>query len=167
MSYICHCVEKRTKIKTKEAWIYPFKKDCFHTIVERAKIHIFIISLKEADNIANAPPEIVASDVTILWYAVTIMLGIITGRELLQFGIAPRRYFFSFENWLEVVLIGLTAALLFYSPFDCHIDAKRQVHTYFEKYHSVVYCTVLLYRYTLFRCIEMDYTENTMHRIFS
>ena len=69
----------------------------------------------------------IASDVTILWYTVTVMLGILGIRELLQFGIAPRRYFFSFENWLEVILIGLVAALLFYGPFECHIDAKRQV----------------------------------------
>jgi len=55
------------------------------------------------------------------------MLAVLTFRELLQFGIAPRRYFFSFENWLEVTLIGLTAALLFYGPFECHIDTKRQV----------------------------------------
>jgi hypothetical protein len=69
----------------------------------------------------------IAGDVTVLWYALTILLGILTFRESLQFGIAPRRYFFSFENILEVALIGLTAALLFHGPIQCHVAAKREV----------------------------------------
>ena len=48
-------------------------------------------------------------------------------RELLQFGTAPRRYFFSLENWLEVTLIALIALLLFMGGYGCHVSAKRHM----------------------------------------
>ena len=48
-------------------------------------------------------------------------------RELLQFGTAPRRYFFSLENWLEVTLIALIALLLFMGGYGCHVAAKRHI----------------------------------------
>jgi hypothetical protein len=68
-----------------------------------------------------------ADDVTVLWYVLVFLLGVLAFREALQCGVAPRRYFFSFENLLEVTMIGLTAALLFYGPVQCHISVKRQV----------------------------------------
>jgi hypothetical protein len=40
------------------------------------------------------PAVDLAGDVTVLWYAVTVLLAILGLREALQFGIAPRRYFF-------------------------------------------------------------------------
>ncbi len=74
-------------------------------------------------------PDLVdlADDVTVLWYALTFLLAVLAFRETLQCGVAPRRYFFSFENLLEVTMIALTATLLFYGPVQCHISAKRQV----------------------------------------
>jgi hypothetical protein len=36
-------------------------------------------------------------------------------------------YASSFENWLEVALLSLTAVLLFYGHVECHVEAKRQV----------------------------------------
>ena len=81
----------------------------------------------------------IAGDVTVLWYVLIGLLGILSFRECLQLGVAPRRYFFSFENVLEVVLIGLTAALLFYGPIECHVAVKRQV------WHFTSSCFCLLF----------------------
>jgi hypothetical protein len=50
----------------------------------------------------NCSSRTVPSDVNVLWYINTVLLVILFVRELLQFGVAPRRYFFSIENWLEV-----------------------------------------------------------------
>ena len=55
----------------------------------------------------------VTGDVTFLWIASTICLAYLMLRELMQFGIAPKRYIFSLENWVEIALIAMTSFLLF------------------------------------------------------
>ena len=70
------------------------------------------------------------SGVTFLWIASTVLWLILSFRELVQFGIAPRRYIFSLENWIEMVLIGMTAFLLFDGAYSCHWQSKRQVSAY-------------------------------------
>lgn len=69
----------------------------------------------------------VRADVTVLWHLVTVLLVGLVLREALQLGIAPRRYFFSLENWLEMVLIALTSVLLFYGHYGCHVQTKRHL----------------------------------------
>lgn len=69
----------------------------------------------------------VRGDVTFLWYANTICLIGLIIREFLQLGIAPRRYIFTLENWLEVTLIVLTSILLFDGDYSCHVQTKRHV----------------------------------------
>lgn len=69
----------------------------------------------------------VRADVTFLWYANTICLIGLIIREFLQLGIAPRRYVFTLENWLEVTLIVLTSILLFDGDYSCHVQTKRHV----------------------------------------
>ena len=68
----------------------------------------------------------VKGDVTFLWFASTIFLAFLIFREMLQFGIAPKRYIFSIENWVEIALIAMTSFLLF-GEYSCHIEAKRHV----------------------------------------
>ena len=66
-------------------------------------------------------------DANALWYMLLVLLGCLVGREALQLGVAPRRYFFSLENWVEVTLICLTSVLLFHGGYSCHVEAKRHV----------------------------------------
>ena len=40
-------------------------------------------------------------DASALWYLLLVLLGLLVCREALQLGVAPRRYFFSLENWVE------------------------------------------------------------------
>ena len=65
--------------------------------------------------------------VNVLWYFNLVLLVILALRECLQFGIAPRRYFFSFENVLEVALIVLVGILLMFGDFGCNVREKRHV----------------------------------------
>jgi hypothetical protein len=67
------------------------------------------------------------TDVDVLWYINVFLLFILSFREALQFGVAPRRYFFSPENWLELTLIALTSVLLFHGGYGCHVSVKRHV----------------------------------------
>eukprot|EP00096_Caligus_rogercresseyi_P013882 TRINITY_DN6471_c0_g1_i1.p1 TRINITY_DN6471_c0_g1~~TRINITY_DN6471_c0_g1_i1.p1 ORF type:complete len:967 (-),score=257.24 TRINITY_DN6471_c0_g1_i1:290-3190(-) len=64
-------------------------------------------------------------DVRILWYVVTIMSGVLAFREILQFGVAPRRYVFSPENWIEIGVISLSFVLLFAGSYGCNVSIKR------------------------------------------
>ena len=66
-------------------------------------------------------------DANALWYMLLVLLGCLVAREALQLGVAPRRYFFSLENWVEVTLICLTSVLLFHGGYSCHVEAKRHV----------------------------------------
>ena len=68
-----------------------------------------------------------ARDSGVLWYILIVLLIILIGRETLQLGVAPRRYFFSIENWVEIALISLTGVLLFHGGYACHIEEKRHV----------------------------------------
>lgn len=69
----------------------------------------------------------VPREAQVLWHINTVLLVILGLRELLQFGTAPRRYFFSLENWLEVTLIALIALLLFMGGYGCYVSAKRHM----------------------------------------
>ena len=62
-----------------------------------------------------------------LWVASTACLIFLAIRETLQFGIAPRRYIFTLENWVDLTLIALSSVLLFYGDYGCHVSLKRQV----------------------------------------
>ena len=72
-------------------------------------------------------PSKVSGDVTFLWFASTVCLILLMMREVLQFGIAPRRYIFNLENWVEVTLITLTSFLLFDGDYGCHVSTKRHL----------------------------------------
>ena len=80
-------------------------------------------SVLQEDCLNNAE---VTGDVTFLWIASTVCLAYLMLRELMQFGIAPKRYIFSLENWVEVALIAMTSFLLF-GEYSCHIEEKRHV----------------------------------------
>ena len=67
------------------------------------------------------------SDANVVWGFVVFFLVFVILRELLQLGVAPRRYFFSFENWLEMTLIVLTSILLFLGDYCQHIEIKRHI----------------------------------------
>ena len=67
------------------------------------------------------------SDANVVWGFVVFFLVFVILRELLQLGVAPRRYFFSFENWLEMTLIVLTSILLFLGDYCQHIETKRHI----------------------------------------
>ncbi|XP_040572120.1 transient receptor potential cation channel subfamily A member 1 homolog [Lepeophtheirus salmonis] len=64
-------------------------------------------------------------DVKVLWYIVAVMSGMLAFRELLQFGVAPRRYVFSPENWIEIAVVGLAVTLLSAGAYGCNISLKR------------------------------------------
>ena len=81
-------------------------------------------SIVEEDCSNNAK---VKSDVTFLWFANTVFLIGLICREVVQLGIAPRRYIFTLENWLEVTLIVLTSILLFDGDYSCNVTTKRHV----------------------------------------
>ena len=70
---------------------------------------------------------IVKSDVTFLKFGSIVFLILLMLRELFQFGIAPRRYIFTLENWLDIALIVLTSILLFDGDYGCHIRTKRHL----------------------------------------
>ena len=65
-----------------------------------------------------------------LWGASTACLIFLALRETLQLGIAPRRYIFTLENWVDVSLIALTSILLFHGDYGCHVLLKRQVSAF-------------------------------------
>ena len=67
------------------------------------------------------------TEVTVFWHINTVLLVVLGLRELLQFSIAPRRYFFSIENWLELTLIVLISLLLFMGGYGCNVSAKRHI----------------------------------------
>ena len=67
------------------------------------------------------------TDVNVIWGIVVFLLLLIIFREALQLGVAPRRYFFSFENWMEIILIVLTSILLFMGDYCQHINTKRHI----------------------------------------
>jgi len=62
-----------------------------------------------------------------LWWIVTVLLGLLVCRELLQFSISPGQHFNSVENILEVLLIVLTGVLLFDGHPGCDIGFKREL----------------------------------------
>ena len=66
-------------------------------------------------------------DVDVIWGILVFLLCFVIIREALQLGVAPRRYFFSFENWLEMTLIVLTSILLFNGDYCYQINAKRHI----------------------------------------
>eukprot|EP00092_Neocalanus_flemingeri_P003648 GFUD01003915.1.p1 GENE.GFUD01003915.1~~GFUD01003915.1.p1 ORF type:complete len:987 (+),score=184.76 GFUD01003915.1:133-3093(+) len=63
----------------------------------------------------------------VLWWFVTVLLGLLVVREILQFSINPSKYFSSIENTIEVILIIITAVLLFYGSPGCYLQMKREL----------------------------------------
>jgi len=64
-----------------------------------------------------------------LWWMLTVLLGLLVFRELLQFSISPGQHFNSVENILEVLLIILTGVLLFDGHPGCNVGFKRELST--------------------------------------
>ena len=64
-----------------------------------------------------------------LWYILVILLSILALRELFQATASLKRYLFSLENILELVMMSLLAFLLFDpdDPTDCQCQLKRHV----------------------------------------
>ncbi|XP_018897750.2 transient receptor potential cation channel protein painless isoform X1 [Bemisia tabaci] len=62
------------------------------------------------------PPLKTKSDLSLLWCALAILLGILVLRELFQLFVSPVRYIITIENWLEIFLIIVTAMILFGNP---------------------------------------------------
>lgn len=57
-----------------------------------------------------------------------ITFVVLTFRELFQIAVSPKTYFFNFENWLELLLIFLTAIILFRKEdSDGEDDLRKQV----------------------------------------
>ena len=75
-------------------------------------------------------PSMVGGDVTFLWIASSVGLVGLILREVMQFGIAPKRYVFTLENWLEVALIAMTSVLLFQGGYACHLTTKRHLASF-------------------------------------
>ena len=66
----------------------------------------------------------------ILWVICSCLLLFLALREVFQFGIAPRRYIFTLENWVDVTLITLTSILLFHGDYGCHVNLKRHLSAF-------------------------------------
>lgn len=49
---------------------------------------------------------------TVLWSCLIFFLTILLARELFQLGIAPLRYLFSAENYVELLMLGCTSAVV-------------------------------------------------------
>jgi len=64
-----------------------------------------------------------------LWWTLTVLMGLLVIRELLQFSISPGQHFNSIENILEVLLIVLTGVLLFDGHPGCNMGFKRELST--------------------------------------
>ena len=75
----------------------------------------------------NVKKPMIPGDIVFLWFASVVCLILLMLREFLQFGIAPRRYVFSLENWVEIVLIGMTSVLLFDDFYTCSRNTKRHL----------------------------------------
>ena len=75
----------------------------------------------------NVKKPMIPGDIVFLWFASVVCLILLMLREFLQFGIAPRRYVFSLENWVEIVLIGMTSFLLFDDFYTCSRNTKRHL----------------------------------------
>jgi len=63
----------------------------------------------------------------VLWWFVTVFLGLLVVREMLQFSINPSKYFSSIENIIEVILVVITGVLLFHGSPGCYLQMKREL----------------------------------------
>ena len=79
---------------------------------------------------ACGPEAKVPKGIGFLWVICTGLLLFLALRELFQFGIAPRRYIFTLENWVDATLITLTSILLFHGDYGCHVTLKRHVSAF-------------------------------------
>ena len=75
----------------------------------------------------GGPDTKVPAGTGILWVICSCLLLFLALREVFQFGIAPRRYIFTLENWVDVTLLALTSILLFHGDYGCHVTLKRHV----------------------------------------
>nr|CAG4640615.1 EOG090X00QE [Eulimnadia texana] len=62
----------------------------------------------------------------VFWLLLAICVGILSVRELFQLGVAPLRYLFTWENYVEIVMLGCASGVLYHSedPGSCqHLSA--------------------------------------------
>jgi len=64
--------------------------------------------------------------VSVLPYALMILLALLAGREFFQMAVSLRRYFFTIENWIELTMIVLVSVILFL-PDAGNRDLKRHL----------------------------------------
>ena len=62
--------------------------------------------------------------VSVLSTALSVLLVLMAGRELFQMCVSLRRYVFTLENWVEIVLIAFVSFLLF-APDEGQTELKR------------------------------------------
>ena len=60
-----------------------------------------------------------------LWYIVTVLLSMLIMREGYQMSFSFTKYIIAVVNWLEIVLISLSAIMLFHNPNECNLEKKR------------------------------------------
>jgi len=56
-----------------------------------------------------------------------VLLAVLSGRELIQFMVAPIKHLKSFENILEILLIILLSVVLFHGDPGCYLVEKREL----------------------------------------
>eukprot|EP00090_Calanus_glacialis_P040395 TRINITY_DN7041_c0_g1_i5.p1 TRINITY_DN7041_c0_g1~~TRINITY_DN7041_c0_g1_i5.p1 ORF type:complete len:976 (-),score=208.34 TRINITY_DN7041_c0_g1_i5:92-3019(-) len=91
-----------------------------------------------------------------LWWMLTVLLGLLLCRELLQFSISPGQHFNSVENIVEVLLIVLTGVLIFYGHPGCDMGFKRELST-----------AVLLFSWILFVTMVGRHPRLSSYNIYS
>eukprot|EP00088_Acartia_fossae_P001698 TRINITY_DN10679_c0_g1_i3.p1 TRINITY_DN10679_c0_g1~~TRINITY_DN10679_c0_g1_i3.p1 ORF type:complete len:444 (+),score=69.99 TRINITY_DN10679_c0_g1_i3:1-1332(+) len=62
-----------------------------------------------------------------LWWALLVLIILLSLRELFQFLVSGLKYFISIENLIELALIISVALLQGYGAPGCHLDMKRQL----------------------------------------
>ncbi len=78
-------------------------------------------------NSQNCKLNDMSRTVTGLWYINVVMVFGLLIREILQMLIMPHRYFRSFENGFEIVLIGFALSLLALGAYTCHVTTSRHI----------------------------------------
>ena len=64
--------------------------------------------------------------VPVLSTALTVLLVLLAGRELFQMSVSLRRYVFTLENWVEILMVAFVSVLLF-TPDQGRSELKRHL----------------------------------------